>query len=153
VIGEQTVGAHSFGVLSLLLILHPNPTLTLIKAAAWHDMAEQEIGDVPSPVLRRVIDYGEVYAAIEEEFLFDHFAINLEGLSAEEKTWLWGVDKLDCLLFCRDQVRLGNLAFRETCNILYSWFYGEKNNCPDIISRIVRVIELGEIEQELDDLL
>jgi len=147
------LGHHSFGVVSLLLLLHPNPTLTLLKAVLWHDMAEQYIGDVPSPVLRADAEYGTVYDSLEREFLRRHLGVNLELLSGEEQDWLWAVDKLECLLFSREQYRLGNLAFKETCVVLYAWFAKAIEKVPVPIWQIVHQISAASIETTLEDIL
>lgn len=138
-IGEQNIGHHSFGVVSLILLLHPNPTIALIKAAQWHDMAEQFIGDVPSPVLRAECEFGTIYDSLEKEFLSKNLNLHLRSLAPEELGWLWAVDKLECLLYSREQVQLGNSLFIDTCRILHHWF-DNSLDCPAIIKQIVEKI-------------
>ena len=47
--GQYSVGKHSYDALSLLLLLHPNPSMNLVKATLWHDCAERFVGDMPAP--------------------------------------------------------------------------------------------------------
>jgi hypothetical protein len=93
-----------------------------------------------------------VYDSLEREFLSKNLNVHLQALSVEEHTWLWCVDKLECLLFCREQRRLGNMAFQDICSTLYGWFQAT-SSCPDAIKAVVRRMEFGEIEKELEDLL
>lgn len=141
IIGENTVGHHSFGALSLLLLLHPEPTLTLIKAIAWHDMGESEMGDVPSPALWADPEYNAAYTAGEQKVL-DRIGVRMGLLSREEQAWLVGVDKLDAFLFVREQIALGNHNMYATYNLLLDWF-AQKMELPREITALVD--ELREI--------
>lgn len=152
VVGEQNLGHHLFGVASLLVILHPNPSAVLLKAVLWHDMAEQVIGDVPSPILRAEPEYGTVYDKIEAEVLLKRLGVNLDHLSAEERGWLWALDKLECLLFSREQVALGNRHFLATCNILYEWFE-KSDNIPHAVRLLVDNLRTLSPEESLMEVL
>lgn len=147
-IGEQNLGHHSFGALSLLLLLHPAPTMTLVKAVLWHDMAEQYVGDVPSPTLWRNPSFREQYEDIENAFLERMLNIHMENLDPLEVTWLKAVDKLECLLFSREQLRLGNLAFKRTMLVIYQWF-DEQESMPQVVSQLVRKIQESDIEDDI----
>ena len=52
---RETVGHHSHGVACLTLLLNPNAGRELLTAALWHDLAEHQTGDIPSPAKR---EYG-----------------------------------------------------------------------------------------------
>lgn len=106
IIGQQTVAEHTFGVLNLLLQLHPDPSLNLIKAALVHDGAEGETGDIPAPVKWAYRSLGREIDAIEEEVMMRHGWIF--PVSVEESTWLKACDMLEGLQFARDQRILGN---------------------------------------------
>lgn len=45
---EQSVAEHSWGVAALVIYLEPSPSLSLMKAALFHDAAESQTGDVPA---------------------------------------------------------------------------------------------------------
>lgn len=102
-------------------------------------MAEQYIGDVPSPALRADHEYGVVYDGLEKEFLSKNLHLHLDALAPEELAWLWAVDKLECLLYSREQVQLGNSLFIETCRILQLWFW-QAEDCPPIIKQLTDAI-------------
>lgn len=121
-IGSYSVGSHSFGALSLVLLLHPNPSVNLIKAVAWHDVAERWLGDVPSPVKHNNPELKRVYELIEASHLK---ALNLfPDLSTEEQQWLRGVDLMDLYLWCREQQRMGCRNFDSWVEHFKSLFRG-----------------------------
>lgn len=152
-IGEQNLGHHSFGALSLLLLLHPDPSPLLIKAVLWHDMAEQYVGDVPSPALRDDQAYGLAYLRLETAFLQEKLGLRMTALSRDELDWLWAIDKLECLLFSREQYQLGNMAFARVCSVLWKWFHDEQHRVPAIIQQIVVALKNAPRNVALGDVL
>ena len=52
---RETVGHHSHGVACLVLLLDPQASARLLRAALLHDLAEQCTGDIPSAAKR---EYG-----------------------------------------------------------------------------------------------
>lgn len=106
--GQYNIAQHSYGAVSLLLLLHPNPSLTLIKAVQWHDVAERWLGDIPAPAKWTHTELGEAYERAEEELLkrLGLFA----QLTDPEQAWLKAVDTLELWLWCREEEALGNAA-------------------------------------------
>lgn len=106
--GQYNIAQHSYGAVSLLLLLHPKPSLKLIKAVQWHDVAERWLGDVPAPAKWEHTELGEVYERAEAELL------KRLGLFAQltdlEQEWLKAVDTLELWLWCREEEALGNAA-------------------------------------------
>lgn len=106
-IGEYTVGKHSFDALSILLVAHPNPTVNLIKAVLWHDVAERWVGDLPAPVLNAFPELKEAYERAEAQ-VQQQKGLELPPLAPDEKLWLKLVDRVEFWLWCKDQLLLGN---------------------------------------------
>lgn len=107
----QNVAEHSAQALTLLLLLHPDPSLNLIRAVLWHDSAERGVGDVPSPARRANPKYAKAYEEAEMDFMRQHHPtayVSLINLTHDEKMWLGAVDVLDLVMWCSDQVMLGN---------------------------------------------
>jgi 5'-deoxynucleotidase YfbR-like HD superfamily hydrolase len=105
---RYTVGQHSYDVVSILLLLHPEPSMRLIRAALWHDVPERWVGDVPAPVKWNNPIIQEQLAR-EEKRVSDHFGLDSEhDLNPEDKSWLKGADMLDLRMWCHDQIALGN---------------------------------------------
>lgn len=107
--GQYNIAQHSYGAVSLLLLLHPKPSLKLIKAVQWHDVAERWLGDVPAPAKWTHTELGEAYERAEEELLK---RLGLFGeLTDLEVAWLKAVDTLELWLWCREEEEaLGNAA-------------------------------------------
>lgn len=110
IIGEYSVGEHTFNMLSMLRILKPDASSNLIWAIVEHDLPERLTGDIPSPV--------KWYGAIDREKLRDLEQQIIEELmgtdhgkaiTQEEDTWLKGLDILELYLFCKDQIYMGNM--------------------------------------------
>lgn len=114
--GQYNIAQHSYGAVSLLLLLHPHPSLNLIKAVQWHDVAERWLGDVPAPAKWTHTELGEAYERAEEELLK---RLGLFGeLTDLEVAWLKAVDTLELWLWCREEEALGNeavTAMRRAC--------------------------------------
>ncbi len=140
IIGEQTVGKHSLDALSMLLVLHPNPTITLIRAMAWHDMAESRCGDLPSHVLWRHNALRIYYEDLQEDTLQEDFGLHLSQLTEEEKIWINAIDKLEAYLFSIEQVSMGNTGAFEFVERLEKWFREQ----PRLPAAVAQMIELQQ---------
>ena len=106
--GQYNIAQHSYGAVSLVLLLHPNPSVSLIKAVQWHDVAERWLGDVPAPAKWDNPELGEVYERTEAQLL-NRLGLFAQ-LTAEEQAWLKAVDTLELWLWCREEEALGNAA-------------------------------------------
>ena len=107
-IGEQSVSAHSWGV-AVILTLICEPSLKLMKAALFHDMAEHDVGDTPAPAKWANPKFAEELRKTERQFEFK-MGIDrvLDTLSAQEQWHLDLADLLELCSFATVQVKLGN---------------------------------------------
>lgn len=103
---EHLVSSHSWGVATLILHVIPEPSLNLIKAALWHDVAEQATGDMPAttkwanPALAAAL--ADVEESVEEE-------LGLFVVLNEYERWLLKFfDMADLVLACLQEYHLGN---------------------------------------------
>lgn len=103
---NPTVGGHTYGALTLLLLLHSNPSMAMVRALTFHDFAEYYLGDMPSNAKAEHPDLGAVYENIEERHL-KFWGVHVD-LTDEEVQWVNGCDMLDFFLFCKDELKLGN---------------------------------------------
>lgn len=110
---EQSVAEHSAQAVSLLLLLHPNPSVDLIKAMLWHDSAERHVGDMPAPVRRDAPELACAYEAAESRFFELHTTVfsAMARLTEEDWRWLKAIDTLELFLYCHDEMFLGNQHF------------------------------------------
>jgi 5'-deoxynucleotidase YfbR-like HD superfamily hydrolase len=110
-VGDETVGKHSHGVGILCCALSDyQPSAALLKAALFHDLAEQETGDIPAttkwanPEIKTLLD--EV-----EQRHNESMGLNVVLSEKEQLTLKWA-DMLDLLYFVVEQRELGNKAVR-----------------------------------------
>ena len=94
---EQNLADHSWGVAMIILTMHPNPTVNLLKAALTHDLQEFELGDWPHTAKEQNPSLGEFEKAYERKFRMEH-SIEYE-LEADEQLWLTFADKLEAFYF------------------------------------------------------
>lgn len=114
-IGNETVGEHSFSVVMLCLALTGGKASThLMKAALYHDLAEQHTSDVSAvakwanPILKAALD------AMEETFNENNgLVINLPKQDQLVLKW---ADMLALLIYCKCQRDLGN----KNMNVVFS---------------------------------
>lgn len=67
-IRTQTVGEHSHGVAVLVMLVEPECSAMLLKAALTHDFAERASGDIPSTAKWAYPDLAKAVNAIEEQY-------------------------------------------------------------------------------------
>lgn len=102
----QTDGAHSFGVAWLVYLLtEGSASRNLILAALAHDLAEHATGDL-SAMAKREGTIGKQLDALE---MVQLKAVGLEFMLTErEQRTLLLADKLEGMMFCIAERRLGN---------------------------------------------
>jgi hypothetical protein len=106
-IGEETVGTHSFGVAMMVLaITDQKASANLIRAALFHDMAEQVTGDTPF-TSKKAFPMVQCALAVVEEAWEEENGFKVE-LNKRDKAVLKWADMLQLLWFCKTQRDLGN---------------------------------------------
>lgn len=107
-IGEQTVGLHTFRAMALMVSLWKGHTHAALVALLTHDGAEGAVGDIPSPVKFSV---PEVYRLLNsaEDAIMRHVGLGVT-LNEEEARWVRICDLLEGAFFAVDQLRLGNIG-------------------------------------------
>jgi 5'-deoxynucleotidase YfbR-like HD superfamily hydrolase len=138
VIREDNVAAHSWGVVMWILMLHPNPSTSLLRAAATHDVPEFLTGDMPrwakqeNPKLKQELDLAE--AAISKEWGF----ITEENLTLDDRQWLKAADLFDAWMFIRQNLLAGNLHLKDSYWKALHEF--DNVNVPEEIERVYQYI-------------
>lgn len=129
---------HSYGAVSLLLLLHPDPSLNLIKALMFHDVAERWLGDVPSPGKAISPQMGLLYEEVERDIL-NQLEMN-PLLGAGEVMWLRAMDTADLYLWCiRESELLGNKGVGDCALACYNSLDSLTHH-PDAPMRLIMVI-------------
>jgi HD domain-containing protein len=107
VIRQETIASHTWSVVMLILLLHPNPSKELIYAAMVHDVPEFVTGDIP----RWFKDYEGVrnlISAAEEGILSKYALWHEQDLVPEDLDWLKAADLFDAWMFLRQNLLAGN---------------------------------------------
>lgn len=107
-IREQTVGEHSGQAVQLLLMLHPDPSMSLVKALLWHDTSERVVGDVPAPAKRAHPEFCKFYEAYEERIQREMHPSTIVELMPSDHRWLKAIDVLELVLHMGDEILLGS---------------------------------------------
>ena len=131
-VGEYTVGKHSYDAVSMLLVLHPTPSINLIKALIWHDGAERWVGDMPRPAPKYNSHLFDAYdkahmAALQTWEMYEGF----EYLSGEDYKWLNAIDILEAWVWCQEQIAFGNRHCERTLLYLSRSIERQFSNFPE----------------------
>lgn len=102
----QTVADHSHGVAVLAMLIDPNCSAVVLKAALSHDFHERDTGDMPSTAKWL---YPELAAAMAKvEGLWNKANGYDWKLTDKEVALLKFCDYLELFLWSHEEVRLGN---------------------------------------------
>lgn len=92
------------------MVLNPNCSVYLLKAALLHDMAEQKTGDIPSPA-KRELDIGGNLEVIEHRILKEN-GFQFPDLSEQDQLTLKLADIAHGAIKCAREVNMGNSSMR-----------------------------------------
>lgn len=92
----QTNADHIGGCIRLLMMLHPNPSLPLIRAVAHHDDGERWVGDLPFDFKRARPEIAAMHGDAERDALTDVLGADVYAdLELEDWAWLKMIDRLE----------------------------------------------------------
>jgi hypothetical protein len=106
VINGYDSNEHVHNMTNLLLVLHPDPSVRLVKLVHWHDVGEYGSGDVPSPP-KALFGFGECNNLVEKK-VREFMGFELDDVTEEETRWVKSLDWLEFWMFLQDQLSLGN---------------------------------------------
>ncbi len=137
--GTYNDGIHSYNAASMMLILHPNPSVNLLRAILWHDGGERWVGDMPSPAKWHNEDLGDAYEAAEAKALaawgLDE---GFKDLTEEDVNWIHAVDRLELWVWCFDQEMLGNKHIQNFKTNLEAYFRRTMGEMPELCQDFYR---------------
>lgn len=107
---SETVGHHSHGVAMLCFLIDPSAGKELLVAALLHDLPEQKVGDIPSPVKRQLKVKQEI-DKLENDALVDA-GLQFPALHPREKVILKLADIFHGALKCAREINMGNASLR-----------------------------------------
>jgi 5'-deoxynucleotidase YfbR-like HD superfamily hydrolase len=127
-VGEYSVATHCYHAVSLLFVLHGNPSQELVKALLWHDAAERWLGDLPSPAKANFPEMAQYYEAAERAVMAER--IGTFALTTDEGRWLKAIDVLELHMWVLDQIAMGNQHVRHMHGVIRKWFLGNEEWIP-----------------------
>lgn len=101
----QNLGHHSWGV-ALILCYICEPSVNLLKAALYHDLAESVTGDVPATAKWSFPNLSDVLDSLEEKFNQDHDLV--VDLTPQEGALLKWADMLEFVMYTASEIKMGN---------------------------------------------
>jgi 5'-deoxynucleotidase YfbR-like HD superfamily hydrolase len=137
--GEYSVGLHSYGVVNIILCLKTDPSIALIKAALWHDAQERWLGDLPAPAKWFNKALNDEYVVAETRVghclgISKVFSL----LNKDEQEWLRAADRLELLLWCDEQIAMGNRHVENMSRNVVIWFNENKDSIPYTIKNYMK---------------
>lgn len=104
------LAAHSYRVAMLCYILSEGKcSANLFQAALFHDMAEIEFGDIPSPSKCALSSEARRELKLREiDYLSNKLEFPMPKLTLAEERVLALADKFDGMLYCIHERRMGN---------------------------------------------
>jgi len=114
----QTIAEHTFGMLMLVKQVTEGQgeyglqsRATLYEAILHHDLPELMTGDVPAPIKRVHPELGPLMDSIEQDLypLYREYT-----LTQEEAALLKWADRMELVLWCLEEFRMGNTYTKPT---------------------------------------
>lgn len=131
IIRNQTVGQHTFNMLMLLNQVHPDCSKEMLQAVMHHDLPELMTGDIPAPIKKMHDTLGPLMDSIEEGLAPLYREVTL---TPWEETLLKWVDRMELVLWCLEEVRMGNTYCRETAERGLMWILESRKQPLDTVA-------------------
>jgi len=146
--GSYTTGQHAYDMLTLLFVIHPNPSINLIKAIVFYNLYCRWTGDIPLAAKRAgkefTIHLMDLQTRIKNAIeIFD----NDESLSKSDYNWLFVLDRVVDYLWARDQLALGNSNAASLAGASAAFF--THTEMPKEIENFLRNHQWFRLEDEL----
>lgn len=106
--GEQTVAAHTWGMLAILFILHPSPSPNLVRAITFHDGSEPYSGDIPFFARRAFPTLQDAEDDIGARWNEVMGLGRTYDLAPVDVWWLRMTDAAEAYFFAKRQLAMGN---------------------------------------------
>lgn len=121
----QTVAEHTFGMLMLVKQVTEGQggygmqsRALLYEAIMHHDLPELFTGDIPAPIKRAHPELGPLMETIEEDLAPLYRGISL---TADEGALLKWADRMELVLWCLEELKMGNAYIIKTIERGLGW--------------------------------
>lgn len=98
----ETNAQHQWAVASLVLALHPAPSLDLVREALWHDVGEMGCGDLPAYFKAAQPDIAAAHAEVEAQIRAGICPV-ITDLAPNDLDWLILCDRLAAWLWMAER--------------------------------------------------
>lgn len=120
----QTIAEHTFGMLMLVKqvagpFLNEARMVNLYEAILHHDLPELFTGDVPAPIKRAHPGLKPLMDSIEEGLA--PLYKNVDDLYPEDAALVKWADRMELVLWCLEEVRMGNTNLIPTVSRGLGW--------------------------------
>lgn len=146
----ETVGHHSALVAAFLQLAYPDCSKNVMIYAVFHDLAEFNVGDIPSPTKRALPNSKQALDTVEEA-TFNEYRVPLPTLSKEEKAQVKVADILAGLAACLTERLTGN-TFTEVAWDNFSIYFREQRasgNVSEAAASLFDTMQRRWIERKL----
>lgn len=137
----QTVAEHTFGMLMLVKQVIECETIgkwnwfAIYNAILHHDLPELMTGDVPAPIKRAHPELGPLMDSIEQDLypLYRDY-----GLSPDEEAIVKWADRMELVLWCLEEYRMGNMFMMDTIRRGMGWILAGR--MPDCCQQLTQEV-------------
>lgn len=142
---QQSIGAHSFGVMQLVLAADPECRKEVLVAAMRHDYAELSTGDVPAPAKRAS---AALQGALDDlERAHPHLAPHPGPFTSRELRILKWADTMELVLWCLEEHEMGNTLVDKVATLGMTWIRASAERCQEYCTPAARTITHQVIER------
>jgi len=95
------IDGHAGRVARIILMMHPEPSVELIRAALIHDDGESVVGDVKAPSKDKYPVLFDAFAELESIEIYEMWDVHIDGLNEIDSQWLKFADRLDAYMWAQ----------------------------------------------------
>lgn len=147
-IRQQPVGEHSFGMLLLIDQVYPECRKEVWRAIMHHDLPELMTGDMPGPMKRASPQLGVLMEELEQDLAPLYQDIDL---STHEVAVIKWCDKVELVLWCLEEAKMGNLYALDPVVTALGWMAEAKHPnkaCEELMFELVAYVNTFPIERK-----
>lgn len=135
---QQSIGAHSFGVMQLVLAADPDCRKEVLLAVMRHDYAELATGDVPAPAKRAS---AALQGALDDlERAHPHLGPHPGPFTSEELRLMKWADTMELVLWCLEEHQMGNTLVGKVATLGMTWVRASAERCQEYCTPAARTI-------------
>lgn len=141
--GSYRLSEHCYGMIALYLVLCEDQKLNVIHAITFHDFPERWLGDSPAPTKSE--------RKAEEAQIYRKFGLSYDLVVPADYWWVQGLDKLDLLLWSREEQAAGNRNVEWMIGKLGRWYVHHKDKLPEEIRYVFENYEWRRLGDDIPE--